>query len=61
MKAKFRNTSGSKSGLIYSDPYLNLVRSIFERAIYDLIIESGEGSLKKARADAASFFFNVGQ
>ena len=60
MKAKFRNTSGSKSGLVYSDPYLNLVRGIFERAIDDLIIESGEGSLKKARADAASFFFNVG-
>lgn len=58
MKKRIRNTSGSKSGLIYSDPYLNLVRGILERLLNDLVVESDKTGLKKARTDAFLFFFD---
>lgn len=59
MRPKGKAAEG-KSGLIYADPYLNLVRGIFERMMNDLVIESDKGSLKKARDDAFGFFFDRG-
>ena len=57
-RRKLQEYRGMKTGLIYMDPYLNLVRGILEQALRDLVIDSNCGSLKKARNDAFSFFFD---
>lgn len=57
-RRKLKEFHGMKTGLVYTDPYLNLVRGILEQVMRDLVIDSNCGSLKKARNEAFSFFFD---
>ncbi len=57
-RRKLKELHGMKTGLVYTDPYLNLVRGVLEQVMRDLVIDSNCGSLKKARNEAFSFFFD---